>query len=164
VETISILVCCTNAKLNWFGPFNEITRLVGDLGHLEQTHKSSLETKDQDLPFVMRWACLSLIVIQRILKGNRDWLMDGAPMDDMECAIDFLGALYAGDGQDRTRAQEIDENFTNAYHCLETLLCRLDLAEDFERETLEEVFISFEPQIAKLEQLYIQAKRYKLLD
>jgi hypothetical protein len=61
----------------------------------------------------MHWACLSLTTIQHILKGKQ--LMDGAPMDDMEDAINFLGAVYHGDGQNCTQAQEINKAFTNAY-------------------------------------------------
>jgi hypothetical protein len=66
VEAAASLVCCIDFKLDWFG---EVGKLVSEIGRIENINESPTTTSDQS--FIIRWTCLSLVSVQRILGSNR---------------------------------------------------------------------------------------------
>jgi hypothetical protein len=67
IDTTASLVFGAGANLTWFG---DIRKLLGDIG-VEKPRELSLAGIRTDQVFVVHWSCLSLVVIQQILEGNR---------------------------------------------------------------------------------------------
>jgi hypothetical protein len=153
IETTASLIFCAGAEIDWFG---DILKLLGDIGHTEKTRENSLIGKDQS--FVMYWTCLSLMAIRPILE--QDWLKQ-------EGAGSLMMMLEeeenTGQGQTTTVARKIDETFENACRCLEELseiAAERSMAEDQATEILR----GYEPQIAQLELINVEADDYKQVD
>jgi hypothetical protein len=156
LEAVVSLVCCaeSDAELEWLG--SDIVKLLGDIGEVENTHKSSMEGKDQS--FVMRWSCLSLIVIRRVLKRD----------DSVHKKADLAIKLHAEDvslpEQAPEGAQAIDESFKEVCRCLNTLYWELNQDENLAQEQVTDILGHHESEISELERININADRLKRVD
>jgi len=65
IETVASLVFCTGLKLELFG---DLGRLLDELGKVEKIRE--LLAAGSDGSFVMRWTCLSLVVVTRGISNN----------------------------------------------------------------------------------------------
>jgi hypothetical protein len=65
VEAAASLVCCLHFRLESFG---EVTELISEIGRIENINE--LLTSGSDLSFTMRWTCLSLMTVQRMLSSG----------------------------------------------------------------------------------------------
>ncbi|KAH8994223.1 hypothetical protein EDB92DRAFT_1850843, partial [Lactarius akahatsu] len=65
VEAAASLVCRLDYRLDWFG---EVSKVVSEIGQIEKVNSP---TTISDTSFIMRWTCLSLMDIQRILGRNK---------------------------------------------------------------------------------------------
>jgi hypothetical protein len=153
IETTASLVCCANANFAWFGG---ISRLVGDIGHFEKIRELSLAGTDE--LFVMRWTCLSLVVIRQILADNRNV---------QTCAGHTVG-LFAGEddtGNDNelAAARKINETLKKASDCLFLLYDALRDTEELTEEVIG-ILRGYESQISELEQINTEADHLTQVD
>jgi Family of unknown function (DUF6535) len=150
VETTASLVCLIGAELDQFG---DMVRLLGDIGSDQTVRKSSLAGKEQ--PFVMRWTCLSLVVIRPILKS------ESLLRNDAKQAWQQLEQKYsAGPEQSPTRLEKIIETFNQASKCLKSF-SGLPIAEGNETE-VKAILRRHESRILELEQIVAESAWFHL--
>ena len=68
IETVASLVCCTDVQLEWFG---DVRAVLSDLCPTDGT--SGLSTIRSNASFTVRWTCLSLVAIRKMVmvEGRR---------------------------------------------------------------------------------------------
>ncbi|KAI9461291.1 hypothetical protein BJY52DRAFT_1211179 [Lactarius psammicola] len=154
VEATASLVCCIDFRLDWFG---EVGKLVSEIGHIE---KINSPTTTSDPLFIIRWTCLSLMDIQRILGANQLQVLAGYAVNGL---VRFQHEQP--DEAGREGAQRIEECLKTAWECIE------DLRRAFEprtkkrtREQVEEILRSHERQISELERIKVEADGMKDVD
>ena len=152
IETTASLVCCANAKLAWVGGISE---LLGDIGSFEKIRELSLAGTDE--LFVMRWTCLSLVVVRSILEGN---YVQGYVRNMVD---PFKRANDTGNNDPLAFAQKVEETLVEGMGCLSRLYCVLSKTEDLTEEVVE-ILRGHESQISELEQINIEASRHKSVD
>jgi hypothetical protein len=107
VETAASLVCCTEVEL---GSFGEVGEVLSELGDKERT-SDPLTIRSNPL-FTVRWTCLSLVAIWKMLDGNM--LQEPAKF-----ALDRIARFqteYGGpDTMALTAAQNIDDYLKKAW-------------------------------------------------
>ena len=153
IEATASLVCCTNAKIAWFGGISE---LIGDIGSFEKIRELSLAETDK--LFVMRWTCLSLVAIRPILADNQQvqfWARETMHW--------FATADDTGNNDAMAAAQKINETVQKASIHLLRLHDVLCEAEDLTEE-VKRILRGHESQISELEQISIEADRLELVD
>jgi hypothetical protein len=153
IEAIALLVCRANAELDHFGDF---VKILGDAGTTEKTRDlSSVET---DGPFVMRWTCLSLLIIRSILDRS-------APVrEKAKLAVETLaGEDDTGDDRALTGAQNIDGTLQNARSSLLQLNNAL-IQPGVDSEQVTSILRHYEPQVSQLENICIDADRLSRVD
>ena len=69
VETAASLVCCTEVDLDLFGEVGEVLKQLSALGDKEGTNDPSIISSNPS--FTVRWTCLSLVAIWKMVNGNR---------------------------------------------------------------------------------------------
>jgi len=143
VETTASLVCCANAKLDWFG---DIVKLLGDIGGDQTIRELTSEGKDQS--FVMRWTCLSLMALRPALKRELHLQVR------VRSALRRLGMV---DRNGRDQAQVIEESFDKAHMCLKMLFETLQAERNPSKEQVEGILHSRESEISELERINIEA-------
>src|SRR6266702_3889068 len=150
VEAAASLVCCIGFRLEWFG---EVGKLVSEIGHIENINESPTTTPDPS--FIVRWTCLSLVAIQRILGSNRLQVLAGYAMSGLARSQSEYGQP---DEVAWRSAQRIEECLKTAWECVE------DLHRAFEpwtqkrtREQVEEILRDHERQISELERIKVEA-------
>jgi hypothetical protein len=153
IEATALLVCRTNARLDWFG---DIVKLLGDIGDAEETDESSsLETNQ---PFVMRWTCLSLVTIRPILDRNT------SVQEKAEIAMKSLaGEDDTSGGQAPTRASNIVATLQNARNSLLQLHDALIRVENTKVQVMAKLH-DYEPQVSQLEDIDIDADQLNEVD
>jgi hypothetical protein len=150
VEAVASLVCCFDFPLSSFG---EVGKLVSEIGHMEKIKQSPTTTSDPS--FIVRWTCLSLVAIQRILSGPQLGVYAYNAMDGLARSQSEYGP---SDKTGLRGAQRIEG-------CLKTAWERVEkLRQVFEpwtqkrtREQVEEVLRIHEQQISELERFKVQA-------
>jgi hypothetical protein len=152
IEATASLVCCTNAKLGWFGG---ISKLLGEIGNFEKIRELSLAGADE--LFVMRWTCLSLVAIRQTLVDN-EYVERGA----MWAMESFAKADDTGNNDALAGAQKINETLWKARNCLFQLCNALYKTEDLTE--LKEILRGLESEISELEQVNIEANRLQDAD
>jgi len=142
VETTASLVCCAGAEV---GQFGDIVELLGDIGS-DQNVRESLTT-GKDLSFVMRWTCLSLVAIRRVLDSYQS-------KEAAQGALQWLGTMVDYDIlKEKSVERKINKTFDKASGYLNEL-CEVlggkgNLTEDKARQILR----SHESQILELEHI-----------
>ena len=155
IEVTASLICCANANLARFGGISELLR---DIGSFEDIRELSLAGTDE--LFVMRWTCLSLVVIRQILQNDMDvaswasWAMQSFVEEGDTGSYDDLPV--AG-------AQKVDEILRKAADCLFRLHDALSRKEDLTEEVIE-ILRGHKSDISELEQINIEADRLEPVD
>ena len=154
IETAASLVCCANAKVDWFGDLMKPLQYIGG----DQTIRgSTLAGKDQ--LFMMRWTCLSLIVIRPILEQHM-WVSKAA-----RGAVPLLEEeKNTGDGRVLPVVQNMEEIFEKARDYLDDLSFALGQKDNLTEEEVKEILRDHEAQVSGLEQINVQADRFEEVD
>jgi hypothetical protein len=150
VEAAASLVFCIDFRLEWLG---EVGKLVSEIGRIENINQSP--TTPSDPSFIVRWTCLSLVAVQRILGSNRLEVLAGY-------AVSGLARFHSEYGQPdeagSKSAQRIDKYLKTAWERVE------DLHRGFEpwtqkrtREQVEEILRNHEQHILELERIKVEA-------
>ena len=150
VEAAASLVCCIGFRLEWLG---EVGKLVSEIGHLEKLNQ--LPTTTSDPSFIVRWTCLSLVAIQRILGSNRLGVL-------ARYAVNGLARFQSEYGQpDETgwrSAERIEKCLETAWERVEELRRAFEpWAQTRTREQVEEILRNHERQISELERIKVEA-------
>ena len=147
VEASASLVCCIDFRLEWLG---EVGKLVSEIGHIENINQSPATTSDPS--FIVRWTCLSLVAVQRILGSNRLQVLAGY-------AVSGLARVEYGQPDEAgwRGAQKIEECLQTAWERAEEL-CRAfePWAQKRTTEQVEEILRNHERQILELERLSVE--------
>ena len=153
IEATALLVCRANSRLSWFV---DITKLLETIGRDVKTGEpSSLET---DLPFVMRWTCLSLVTIRSILERNT------TVHEKARIALESLaGKAYTSNDQALTCAPNIVGTLQNARSSLLQLNDALIRVENTEVQVMAKLH-DYEPQVSQLEKINIDADQLNKVD
>ena len=123
VETAASLVCCTRVELGLFGEVEKVlSKLLSQQGIEEQTNNSS--TIISNPMFTVRWTCLSLVAIWKIVSANRlqelaKFSLDGIARLHTEYGIPDMTDLMAV-------GQRIDDYLTNAWESVVDLPLSFD--------------------------------------
>jgi hypothetical protein len=152
IETTATLVLCANAKLAWFG---DITKLLEDIGGFEKTRESSEKGMDQS--FVMRWSCLSLVAIRKILEDDWDVRSNAG-----QAVTSLAEEDNTGNNQALTRAQKADKTLKNARKRLHKLYDAMSKAENLTEA--KEILRGHESEISELERINIEADSLEDVD
>src|SRR5258708_23404961 len=112
VETVASLVCCTNVELGWFGEVEKVLgKVLSKLGDKERTDNPS--TIVSNPLFTVRWTCLSLVALWKMVDANR--LQELAKF-----SLDGIARLQTDYGSPETMAwmaiaQRFDDYLTRAW-------------------------------------------------
>ena len=150
VETLASLVCCTNIELGLFG---EVGEVLSELGDKERTN-DPLTIISSPL-FTVRWTCLSLVVIGKMIDGSR-------VQELARFAMNGVARFQTGYGCPDTRAlmaaQRIDDYLTMAWRIVVDLHLAFEPWSQIRAESkIREILISHEASILKLERIAIEA-------
>ncbi|KAI9431898.1 hypothetical protein H4582DRAFT_1212600 [Lactarius indigo] len=154
VEAAASLVCRIDYQLDRFG---EVGKVVSEIGLIEKVNSP---TTTSDTLFIMRWTCLSLVDIQRILGRRQLGLRVLAG-----CAVNVLARFQLEHGQPDEAGREgvlrIDECLKIAWECVEDLRWAFEpWTQKWTRESrgqVEEILLTHERQISELEHIKIEA-------
>jgi hypothetical protein len=153
IETTASLVLCANANLAWFG---DITKLLEDIGSFEKTRE--LSEKGMDQLFVIRWSCLSLVAIRKILEDDWDVRSNAGEAVTSLAEEDNT----TGNNQALTRAQKADKTLHNARKRLDKLYNAMSKAENLTEA--KEILRDHESEILELEKINIEADSLEDVD
>ena len=151
---------CITCILSRRKTFEDISKLLGDIGVSEKIREVALTGMDQ--LFAIRWTCLSLEAIRPILGGEWDVEIQEERikrMVQLEGTIE--PAVREGDYSDSYAMalagyQKIDEILQKAKDCLFMLYDALPETEELTEE-VKEILGRYESQIADLENINIEA-------
>ena len=153
IEAIALLVCRANAELDRFGDF---VKFLGDTGTAEKTRDSS--SVETDGPFVMRWTCLSLLIIRSTLDRS------ASLREKARLAVETLaGEDDTGDDRALASAQNIDGTLRNAWSSLLQLNNAL-IQPRVDGEQVTSILRHYEPQVSQLENILIDVDRLSRVD
>jgi hypothetical protein len=157
VEVAASLVCCIDFQLDWFG---EVGKQVSEIGRIENVNESQTTTSDQS--FIIRWTCLSLVSVQRVLSSCPLQVLAGY-------AVSGLGRFRPEYGQpDDTglkSAQKIEECLKRAWELVEELRQGFEpLTQKRTKEQVEEILRNHEQQISELERIKVEADSMEDVD
>jgi hypothetical protein len=140
VEAAASLVCCLDFRLESFG---EVAKLISEIGRMENINK--LLTSGSDLSFTMRWTCLSLMTVQRMLSSG---LLQGPAGFAVSGLSPNLGQ---SDEAALNSAQRIDKCLRAAWESAGNLYRGSKLWRREKTTELVEHLRNFESQISALE-------------
>ena len=155
IETTALLVCCVGAELSQFG---DMVKLLGDIGKDQAVRESSSEEEERS--FVMRWTCLSLVVIRPILESNRLLHNDARLTSQRLERRDNTG----DEVQTPTRVDKIMETLNKALGGLNVLSDALIWGGDRSEERVKEILRDHDAQISELEQIDIEDAGFQFDD
>ncbi|KAI9456393.1 hypothetical protein BJY52DRAFT_1187909 [Lactarius psammicola] len=157
IEAAASLVCCIGFQLEWLG---EVGKLVSEIGHIEKISQSPTTTSDPS--FIVRWTCLSLVVIQRILGSNRLQV----PARDAVSGLARIQLEYGQQDEAGWRsAQWINKSLKTAWERVEELHRAFKpWAQKRTREQVEEILRNHERQISELERIKVEADSMEDVD
>ncbi|KAI9456380.1 hypothetical protein BJY52DRAFT_1212963 [Lactarius psammicola] len=157
VEAAASLVCCIGFRLDWFG---EVGKLVSEIGHIERVNQSPTTTSDPS--FIVRWTCLSLVAIQRILGSNRLQVLAGYAMSGLARSQSEYGQP---DEVAWRSAQKIEECLKTAWERVEDLYRAFEpWSQKRTREQVEVILRDHERQISELERIKVEADAMEDVD
>ena len=157
VETAASLVCCTDVELGLFG---EVGEVLSELGDKERTN-DPLTIISNPL-FTMRWTCLSLVGIRKMVDGNKIKQLS-------KFALDGIAQFQAGFGDPDARAlmaaQRFDDYLKSAWAPVVELHLALE-PWDLNRTELEvrEILNSHEASVSELEHIASEAEGVEDVD
>ena len=157
VEATATLVCCIDFRLDWFG---DVGKLVSEIGWAENINQSPTTVSDPS--FIMRWTCLSLVAVQRILSSNRLRERAGYAVSGM---ARFQSEFGRPDELAWTSAERIEECLKIAWNRAEALHQAFEpWNQKKTRECVEEILRNHEGQISELESITAEADRMEDID
>ena len=144
VETAASLVCCTEVELDLFGEIGEVLRQLSALGDKEGTNDPLIISSNPS--FTVRWTCLSLVAIWKMVNGNR--LQELAKF-----ALD--GITYSQpDYEASTAAQKIDDYMKKAWAPVADLHLAFEpWSQDLTEIEIKEILNGRETSISALERI-----------
>ena len=155
VETAASIVCCTGVKLVSFG---EVEEVLSDLGDKERTN-DPLTIISNPL-FTVRWTCLSLVAIQKMLDSDR-------VQEQARMALDGIARFQTGFGNPDTltAAQRIDYYLKDAgEHVLKLHVAFEPWTQARSNSEIKGILSSHEASIRKLEGIAIETDDMKEVD
>ncbi|KAI9456390.1 hypothetical protein BJY52DRAFT_564156 [Lactarius psammicola] len=157
IEAATSLVCCIGFRLEWLG---EVGKLISEIGHIEKINQSPTTTSDPS--FIVRWTCLSLVVIQRVLGSNRL----RAPAGDAVSGLARIQLEYEQQDEAGWRsARWIDKSLKTAWERVEELHRAFEpWTQKRTREQVEEILRNHERQISELERIKVEADSMEDVD
>jgi hypothetical protein len=157
VEAAASLVCCIDFQLDWFG---EIGKLVSEIGRIEKINESPTTTSDQS--FIIRWTCLSLVSVQRILSSSRLKILAAYAVSGL---ARFQSEYGRPDEAGWRSAQRIEDCLKTAWERVEEI-CRAfePWTQKRTREQVEEILRNHERQISDLERIKVEADSMEDVD
>lgn len=157
VEATASLVCCIDFRLDLFG---EVGKLVSEIGHIERINQSPASTSDPS--FVVRWTCLSLVAVQRILGSNRLQVLAAYAVSGL---ARFQSEYGQPDDAGWKSAQRIEQCLKTAWERVEDLHQAFEpWAQKRTREQVEEILRNHERQISELERIKVEADGMEEVD
>ena len=147
VETAASLVCCIEVKLDMFGEVGEVLSALGDE---EQTNDPS--TISSNPLFTMRWTCLSLVAIRKMVNVDKLQVLAKFALD----GIVYLQPDY--DTMGLRAARRIDGHLKNAWEAVEDILLAFEpMNQDLTVLETNEILNGCEESILKLERIANEA-------
>jgi len=115
VETVACFVCCADAPLDWFGKVGETLSELADNERINE--RSTIRSNPS---FAVRWTCLSLVAIRKMLmaEGNRVRELAGFAVNGI---VRLRSDPDISDAAAFNSAQTIDEYFKTAWEQVEDL-------------------------------------------
>jgi hypothetical protein len=157
VEAASSFVCCIDFQLGWFG---EVGKLVSETGRINNINDSLTTTSDQS--FIIRWTCLSLVVVQQILSSNRLQVLAGYAVSGL---VRFQSEYGQLDEAGRGSAQRIEDHLKSAWERVEELHWAFEpWTQTKTRGQVEEILRNHEQQISELERIKVEADAMEDVD
>ena len=147
VETAASLVCCIEVKLDLFG---EVGEVLSALGHKERTNH--LSTISSNPLFTMRWTCLSLVAIRKMVNVDKLQVLAKFALD----GIVYLQPDY--DTMGLTAARRIDGHLKKAWEAVADILLAFEpWSQDLTNSEIKEILNSRQASILKLERIADEA-------
>ncbi|KAI9431894.1 hypothetical protein H4582DRAFT_1212438 [Lactarius indigo] len=152
VEAAAELICRIDYRLDWFG---EVAKVLSEIGHIEKVNSPTITS---DTSFVIRWTCLSLMDVQRILGRNRLQV-------PARYAVNRQLEYGQPDEAGREGTQRIDESLRTAWECVEDLRQAFEpWSQDGAKDQVKEILRNHEQQISELERIQVEADHMKNVD
>ena len=164
VEAAASLVCCAGVELGLFGEVGEVLRQLSALGEKERTNEPS--TASLNPSFTVRWTCLSLVAIWKMINDNRlqelaKFALDGIKylQQDYAASTSVASTSAASRYVALTDAQRIDNYLKKAWESVEDLLLAFEPLEsqDMTKTNIKGILNSCEASISALERIAIEA-------
>ena len=157
VEAAASLVCCTDFQLDWFG---EVGKLVSEIGRIENINESPMTTSDPS--FIIRWTCLSLVSVQRILRDNRLQVLAAYALSGL---ARFQSEYGQPDESGWKSAQKIEDRLKAAWKSVEEVRRAFEpWTQKRTKEQVEEILRNHEQQISELERIKVEASGMEDVD
>ena len=157
VEAAASLVCCTDFRLEWLG---DVGKLVSEIGQIEQVNLSSMITSDPS--FVVRWTCLSLVSVQRILGSDRLQVLAAYAVSGLARSQSEYGPA---DKTGWRSAQKIEDRLKTARKLVEELRQAFGpWTQKRTKEQVKEILRKHEQQILELEHIKVEADSMEDVD
>lgn len=154
VETTASFIFCMHADISEFG---EIGRVLSELGNAEKTRDAS--SASLNLSFILRWTCLSIVVIRKQLNSSKQ-------QENALAAMQSFLTVEAGDDlSPLEQARAMDKQFVAAWRCVDKLRYAFKNKSDRRGDKLkvEETLRGheYQPELAKI---YEQARQMEKVD
>ena len=147
VETAASLVCCIEVKLDLFG---EVGEVLSALGAKERTN--DLSTISSNPLFTMRWTCLSLVAIRKMVNVDKLQVLAKFALD----GIVYLQPDY--DTMGLRAARRIDGHLKKAWEAVEDILLAFEpWSQDLTISEIKEILNSRQASILRLERIADEA-------
>ena len=147
VETAASLVCCTEVDLGLFGEVGEVLSALGDK---ERTNDPS--TISSNPSFAVRWTCLSLVTIWKMVNGNRLQELAKFALDGIAYSQPDYGTTAL------TAAQRIDNHLKKAWAPVADLHLAFEPWGQTRTKTeIRGILNSREESISELERIAVEA-------
>jgi hypothetical protein len=154
IETAASLVCCADVKLDSFG---EVATVLSEVGDKEKTNDPS-SVRSNPL-FIVRWTCLSLVAIKRIVNDNRLQELAKLALDGIAPFQTNLGSRDTV-AMALTAAKKMDEDLKKAWEAVLDLRLALEPWSQNQNKTepeIRSILITCEASIKELERIAKEA-------
>jgi hypothetical protein len=157
VEAAASLVCCTDVELGLFG---EVGEVLGELGDKERTN-DPLTIRSNPL-FTVRWTCLSLVAIWKMIDGDRLQVLAKYALDGI---ARFQTDYGSPDSMALTAAERIDDYLKKAWAPVVDLNLAFEpWTQNRTESEIREILISREASILELERIAIEVDGVQDID